>query len=161
MEGIPINVFIQAHQSHLSTSDDYPFCLTNVINKPILFYQLEFFERNLFKEVTIITPSKFSFQINTALQKYIGNIKTHVVTTKDESSFEDLNIFEVIHKKVTRSNFILLKGDTLLDFDIGNLVNFHLLNENFVSIPLVKIDFVAQEARPKISPYGKKERKLT
>ena len=153
--GIPLNVFIQIDKSDLSTNEDTPFCLMNILNKPILFYLLEFFERNNFKEVNLVTLPKFSFQINTVIQSYIGNIKPIVLTTKDETTFEDLNIFDFIHKKVTKHNFILMKSNCLLDFDLSRLLDYHFLNNNFLSMCLSKTDFVSQDSRPKLSLYGK------
>lgn len=44
--------------------NDFPKSLIPIVNKPILAYQLEFFERSKFKEVTVITHKKFYEEID-------------------------------------------------------------------------------------------------
>lgn len=151
---MPINVFIKCNDYNLSTDEDIPFCLNKIMNKPILFYILEFLERHSFKEATLLTLPEFTFHINSAIPKYVGSIKTSVVLGKSEN-FEDLKIFEFIQKKVTRNNFILIKADSLLDFDLNSLIDSHLLNMNFASMVLLKSDRAVIEQRPKLTLHGK------
>lgn len=44
-----------------------------IVNKPILAYQLEFFERAKFRHVSLITHKKYYLEIdNYVKEKYIG-----------------------------------------------------------------------------------------
>lgn len=147
----PFNIFIQIDESDITLKDNTPLCMMNILNKPILFYQLEFFERYFFREVFLITPQKFSFLIYTLISKYKGSLKPQVIVAK-EDTFEELNILELICKKVTKSNFIILKSDILPDFQLSNLIDFHLCNANLLTFPLVKSD---HPNKSKLSFYGK------
>lgn len=50
-----------------------PKSLMPIVNKPILAYQLEFFERAKFRHISLITHKKYYLEIdNYVKEKYIG-----------------------------------------------------------------------------------------
>lgn len=151
---LPFNVFIQANEPNFATNDFLPACLTPILNKPILYYILEFLERSGFKEATILTMSEYVFSINSELQRFNGGIKCNTVSGKSES-FEDLNIFELIQKRLTRSNFILIKANCLYDFDLSSLLDHHLLNNNFLSLVLNKEIIEATDKNLNLTAFRK------
>jgi choline kinase len=137
------NVFIIASGFESSLSplcENSPKSLIKVANKPLLAYQLEYFERNKFKEVTVIVNKKF-YQV---IDEYIndtfqGNIKVEIISTSKES-LGSLDIFSLIKNKITKKNFILLSGDTILSLNLFNFLDKHLLNNSLVSLVLAKDD---------------------
>lgn len=153
---LPVNVFIKANECNLSLKKDQPDCLTKVLGKPILFYLLEFLERNFIKEVTILTTSEFSYDISSTIQElFTGSIKT-IVLTASTDKLEGMNVFGCIERKLTESNFILINGNSLLDFDLVEMFNEHLLNNEHISLCLSKTETEGSntESRPKLSPYN-------
>ena len=53
--------------------NDIPKSLMPIVNKPILAYQLEFFERAKFKEITLITHKKYYGEIDSYInEKFQG-----------------------------------------------------------------------------------------
>ena len=104
-----------------------------VINKPILFYQLEFLERQGIKKVNLLI-SKDDIETKRALDSYQGPIKYDFIPiTKDK-----LGLFDVIKKRLDYKNFILIEGDSLLSFNLWELIDNHIDNNNILSLVLQK-----------------------
>jgi NDP-sugar pyrophosphorylase family protein len=54
-------------------SNDQPKSLLPILNKPILAYQLEFFERNKFKNINLITHKKYYSELDSYIsEKFKG-----------------------------------------------------------------------------------------
>ena len=95
--------------------------LLNVLNKPLLTYQLEFLERNNIKEVTIITNKTFLKNIEEILISYEGELKINTLTTNNKG----INILNFIKKEIKHNNFILMSAESLLYFDLFKLLDSH------------------------------------
>ena len=107
-----------------------------VINKPILFYQLEYLERQNIKEVHLLL-NKDDLQkdmVSNLANKYKGTIKIDIM----ETSMEVLEIFNTIKSNITKNNFILIEGDSILSFNFGELIDNHIDNKNLVTLILQK-----------------------
>jgi ADP-glucose pyrophosphorylase len=59
-------------------------------------------------------------------------------TSKDNPA--SIEIFQTIKNKVTKNNFILLSGDTILDINFAQMLDRHILEEALVSMVLLKDD---------------------
>lgn len=151
----PINCFILADQTELSLDEYTPSILMPIINKPLLYYQLEFLERNFIREVHILTLSDLSFKLNNAIHNYKGNIKPTILTTTRET-FEETNILKFIEKKVTQNNFIIFRGDSIVNFDLCKLLDLHLLQSNFISMVVNRED-TQESSKSKLIEYGNTE----
>ena len=121
----------------------------SVINKPIIFYQLEFLERNNIKEVNILVIQELLEKTESFVSQYKGNLKLNVIGIKADY----LEIFSTIQKKITKNNFLLLEGDTILSFDLGELIENHIDNKNLLTLllqkkesELSKLKFLREEA---------------
>ena len=107
-----------------------------VINKPILFYQLEYLERQNIKEVHLLL-NKDDLQkdmVSNLAHKYKGTIKIDII----ETSMEVLEIFNTIKSNITKNNFILIEGDSILSFNFGEFIDNHIDNKNLVTLILQK-----------------------
>ena len=98
--------------------------LIKVINKPLLAYQLEFLERSNIRDVYIITNKTYSKSIDNYISsQFFGDkIKPELIIT----SKENVELFSIIKNKSTKSNFILMSGDTILNFDLNALIDSHI-----------------------------------
>ena len=108
--------------------------LIKVINKPLLAYQLEFLEQCNIRDVFIITNKANSKSIDDYLStQFFGEkIKPVLITTNKEG----MDIFSIIKNKLTKSNFILMTGDSILSFDLNSLIDAHIEEKCLVSMIL-------------------------
>lgn len=107
-----------------------------IMNKPILFYQLEFLERQNIKEVHLLVNKDNFVLTNTLTSGYFGPIKIDLIEINDQG----LDIFTKIKSKLTKNNFILIEGDSILSFNLSEFLDFHIDNKNLVSLILQKKD---------------------
>ena len=105
-----------------------------VINKPIIFYQLEFLERNNIKEVNILVIQEELEKTQSFVSLYKGSLKFNFIGLDTDYT----EILSAIKKKVTKNNFLLLEGDTILSFDLGELIENHIDNKNLLTLILQK-----------------------
>ena len=105
----------------------------SVMNKPILFYQLEFLERQNIKDVHLLIKPD-DIEITKLVESYKGNIKIDYIEVKNEG----LEIFNLIKNKLTKNNFILIEGDSILSFDLGQCIDYHIDNKNLITLTLQK-----------------------
>ena len=106
-----------------------------VLNKPILFYQLEFLERQGIKKVKIIID-KNDVESKPILDSFKGKIEYDIIPINTEK----LDLFEVIRRRLDHNNFILIEGDSILSFDFWKFIENHLNNNNILSMVLQKQD---------------------
>lgn len=105
-----------------------------VMNKPILFYQLEFLERQNIKEVHFLLKSEDLEITRNLLNSYVGKINKNYIDVKSEG----LEIFNIIKNKLTKNNFILIEGDSILSFDLGEFIDYHIDNKDLITMVLQK-----------------------
>lgn len=108
-----------------------------VMNKPILFYQLEFLERQNIKEVHLLQNNDGLEKSKSFISSYIGKIKINFIEIKSES-LGTLDIFNAIKNKLTKKNFILIEGDSILSFNFDDFIDYHIDNKNILSLILQK-----------------------
>ena len=102
-----------------------------VINKPILFYQLEFLERQRINKVKLLI-NEDDIETKRALDSYQGPIKYDFVPILKDK----LGLFDIIKKNLDYKNFILIEGDSILSFNLWELIDNHIDNNNIVSLVL-------------------------
>ena len=102
-----------------------------VINKPILFYQLEFLERKGIKKVKILIRED-DIETKRALYYYKGPIKFEFIPILKGKFGE----FNTIKKNLDNKNFILIEGDSILDFNLWELIDNHIDHNNILSLVL-------------------------
>ena len=115
--------------------------LLNVLNKPLLSYQLEFLERNNIKEVTIITNENFSKNINDFLLSYEGELQIKIFTTNNKG----INILNSIKNEIKHNNFILMSVESLLYFDLFKLIDEHIDNRSLITLVLNEDNYDTQK----------------
>ena len=106
-----------------------------VINKPIIFYQLEFLERQGIKKVKLLID-KDDIASKPILDSFKGKIKFDIIHINTDK----LNLFEVIRERLDHNNFILIEGDSILSFDMWKFIENHLNENNLLSLVLQKQD---------------------
>ena len=104
----------------------------SVINKPILFYQLEFLERQGINKVKILANKDY-IVIKQALDNYKGPIKYEFIELKEKLG---LGLFDAIKSNLDYKNFILIEGDSILSFNLWDMIDNHIDNNNLLSLVL-------------------------
>ena len=124
-----------------------------VINKPILFYQLEFLERQGIKKVKLLI-SKDDIETKRALDSYQGPIKYDFIPILKDK----LGVFDVIKKRLDYKNFILIEGDSILSFNLWELIDNHIDNNNILSLVLQKkenkLNYLKKWREKTVDVYG-------
>lgn len=133
-----VNVFIISSGFEPSLDifcDSESKSLIKVLNKPLLAYQLEYFERQGIKEIFIITNKKYYQGVEDYISsQFIGEIKAEIIITNKEN----FDLFNVIKNKVTKSNFLLVSGDSIINFNLNTFIDNHILEHSLVSLILTE-----------------------
>ena len=108
-----------------------------VFNKPILFYQFEFLERNNIKEVHIIVNHDDIEKTKEMIDKYKSSLKINYLEITNEFS----DIFTIIKNNLTKKNFLLIEADSILSFNLGDFIDNHMDNNNLITLILQKKNF--------------------
>ena len=126
-----------------------------VINKPIIFYQLEFLERQGIKKVKLLID-KDDIASKPILDSFKGKIKFDIIHINTDK----LNLFEVIRERLDHNNFILIEGDSILSFDMWKFIENHLNENNLLSLVLQKQDSEISSARKSQVGSGDRSEKI-
>lgn len=106
-----------------------------VINKRILFYQLEFFERQGIKKVNLLINSDVRVASDLYLKEYKG---IEINQIPFDANKDIYYLFGKIKEHLTKKNFILVEGDSIFSFDFWEFVDNHIDNKNLISLILQK-----------------------
>lgn len=148
---LPLSVFVTAYSTKLNVkNNDYPDCLIKINGKPLIIYVLENLERNYIDVAYIITSTKtFVDRIEEEINKCGElNIKTNVIAINknDEIDVNEMNLFLEIKSildtnSFNKNNFLILNSDLIMDINIVELYNTHVLNNNFLTFVISQIEF--------------------
>ena len=108
-----------------------------VFNKPILFYQFEFLERNNIKQVHIIVNHDDIEKTKEMVKQYKSSLKVNYLEITNELS----DIFTIIKNNLTKKNFLLIEADSILSFNLGDFIDNHIDNNNLITLILQKKNF--------------------
>lgn len=126
-----------------------------VLNKRLLFYQLEFFERQGIKKVNLILSGDIILVTDLYLKEYKGVQINKIPFDSDKDIYY---LFSKIKEHSTKNNFIIVDGDSLFSFDLFEFIDNHIDNRNLISMILqkknlkeLKLSFLKRE---KIDIFG-------
>lgn len=107
-------------------TDFKPKCLLPISNKPILFHNLDWLERQNFKNVTLI-QSFCAPQMELELKKYKGSVTVKPMTEKvllgTAKGILDYTLG-------VDDDVIIMNGDNIYDFDLRKMYDFHQKSRN-------------------------------
>ena len=107
-------------------TDFKPKCLLPISNKPILFHNLDWLERQNFKNVTLI-QSFCAPQMELELKKYKGSVNVKPMTEKvllgTAKGILDYTLG-------VDDDVIIMNGDNIYDFDLRKMYDFHQKSQN-------------------------------
>ena len=72
--------------------------------------------------------------VSNLASKYKGSIKLDLI----ETSMEVFDIFNTIKSNITKNNFLLIEGDSIISFNLGDFIDNHIDNKNLVTLILQK-----------------------
>ena len=109
-----------------------PKTLVKVNNKPIIWYIIKFLEKNSFNHFILPVGYKGKmikkfFKNNSDFQK----IKIDIVNTGEHTSISKR--IDKIKQKIISSEFILLNGDALFNFDVKKIFKNHMISKSQIT----------------------------
>ena len=114
-----------------------------VINKPILFYQLEFLERKKFKNIHLLVNHDDLEKTKELISQFKSSLNIDVLEITNDLP----DTFNIIKNNLTKNNFILVEADSILSFNLGDFIDYHIDNNNLLSIILQKKDFESNKMK--------------
>ena len=120
-----------------------------VLNKRILFYELEFFERQGIQKVNLLINNDVQFEADLYLKEYKG-IELNKIPF--DANKDICYLFGKIKEHLTKNNFILVEGDSIFNFDLWEFIDNHIDNKTLISLILQKRNLALTKL-----PYLKKE----
>lgn len=114
-----------------------------VINKPILFYQLEFLERKKFKNIHLLVNHDDLEKTKELISQFKSSLNIDVLEIANELP----DTFNIIKNNLTKNNFILVEADSILSFNLGDFIDYHIDNNNLLSIILQKKEFESNKMK--------------
>lgn len=135
-----IDIFILTcgfEDSFLELCNNTSKALLKLLNKPLIAYQLEFLERCGFKQINVIYNPSFSPNIKDYISSEFKSDNLKPLLIPYENEVLDINsIFTIIKHKSNYSNFILMSGDSILNFDLNVFIDEHISTKTLLSIIL-------------------------
>ena len=114
-----------------------------VINKPILFYQLEFLERKKFKNIHLLVNYDDLEKTKELISQFKSSLNIDILEITNDLP----DTFNIIKNNLTKNNFILVEADSILSFNLGDFIDYHIDNNNLLSIILQKKDFESNKMK--------------
>lgn len=158
---LPLSVFITAYSTKFKIKNNtYPDCLIKINGKALLIYALETLERNYIDNVHILTSTQnFADRISEEINNYSDLIiKTSVDTINkdDEIDINEIKLFDkiesIIENKNNNCNFLILNSDLIIDVNIVDLYNTHVLNENFLTF-IISDTLIKRDKKEKLQDF--------
>lgn len=104
--------------------------MSNIVNKPILAYQLEYLQRHGIVDILITVTKKYVKKIQSYLEKYYKNlvedpnVNVELVVFVDD--IEPASALLSIQSKIY-TNFIAILADVMVDVPLDEIIDTHFL----------------------------------
>ena len=140
-------------------TENYPLSIANIVNKPLLCYQLEYLQRYGVNTIHILVERKYSHKV----EKYL---KTYYQPENPEKCQIDLVVFQDEEetgnalKKLTPKLYtdaIVLEGDTLLDIPLDEALDTHYMSGASITAILKEFDMKKGGKGPKLADVEQSE----
>ncbi len=111
---------------------DVPKPMIEINNKPILEYQIDFFEKNNFKDIIIVVG-----HLKEVIMDYFGNgekFGVNITYFEEEVPLGTAGSFFYLKKYIHDEDFILVNGDLIFEVDFEKMIDFHKKNKALVTL---------------------------
>jgi translation initiation factor eIF-2B subunit gamma len=110
-------------------TDNYPLAIANVVNKPLLCYQLEYLQKYGVEEILVCVEKKYSHKIEKYLKNFFhplkeGTCTVDLVVFAEEE--ENATALKMLAPKIN-TDIILMEGDSLLDIPLDEALDTHYM----------------------------------
>lgn len=111
-------------------TDNYPLAIANIVNKPVLCYQLEHLIRFGFVDIHICVEKRFTHKVERYLKNHfkIPTVHEGKINIDILSFNEDLYTVQVLRELQSRitSDLLVMEGDTIIDIPLDEMLDTHL-----------------------------------
>ncbi|MBM31847.1 MAG: nucleotidyltransferase [Chloroflexi bacterium] len=125
-----------------------PKPMVQILNKPIVYYQIEWLKKYGLEEIIFLTGYK-----NYSFKEYFGNVDLDGLKIKYSHEDSPLGrggaIKNAINKfNLHRENLVITNGDVLTDLSLDKMMKFHF--ENSVLVTLMSVPYRSQSGIVKV-----------
>lgn len=127
-------------------TNNYPLALVNIVNKPIVCYQVEYLLRHGIHDIKITVEKKFASKI----ERYLRNhFKDFNCADKCSKTTIDMVVFLEEEEPVSvlksmepllHGDLVIIDGNTLIDMPLDELLDTHIQCQSFITCLLKEFD---------------------
>ena len=115
-------------------TENSPLCLLKICNIPLLRLQLNSLEKFGATDVLIVAQEEYKVVITDALNDFTSDLmKVELIVIEELQGNADC-LRHVAHR--IRNDFIFITSDVILQYNIGDMINYHRINAADVTIGL-------------------------
>ena len=115
-------------------TENSPLCLLKICNIPLLRLQLNSLEKFGATDVLIVAQEEYKIVITDALNDFTSDLmKVELIVIEELQGNADC-LRHVAHR--IRNDFIFITSDVILQYNIGDMINYHRINAADVTIGL-------------------------
>jgi translation initiation factor eIF-2B subunit gamma len=124
-------------------NDNYPCAVLNIVNKPLVAYQLEYLERFGIQNILITVEKKYAHKIEKYLKNHYkpisnrDNLNIELVVFQEEE--EPMVVLRQLSNKI-HTDFIAFEGNTLIDVPLDEILDTHSLSGSAITTLIKEFD---------------------
>ena len=114
------------------TNDEIPKPMVKVCGKPILLWQIEKFKESNIEDIIIIVG-----HLKEVIKDYFEDGKkfgVNITYIEEDKPLGSAGSLFMLKDHLTEDKFILSFGDVIFDIDISRMLNFHKMNNSFLTL---------------------------
>ena len=140
--------------------DHFPLAMANIniVNKPLILYQLEYLQKYGIHDILITVEKKFAHKI----EKYLKNDfkssdpKANIDLVVFQEEEEPVVVLQMIQSRII-SNFIVLEGNSLLDIPLDEILDTHFLSNGSITSMIKEFDMEKGGKGAKLAEVGSED----
>lgn len=126
-------IFTGDYTASLAPFDNVPRCLLPIGNKPMLAYWLEQADQQMCSSAIVAVYTKHRSKVESFVKKELSKLSIKVDFHSVKNDLDCLEALRDLSPKL-QNDFLLINGQSLLDYAINSLADFHYVSENFLTV---------------------------
>ena len=125
-------------------TDNYPLAIANIVNKPLVCYQVEYLLRYGINDIQICVEKRFAHKIEKYFRQHFkvpeeqrGKVNIDLVVFQ-----EDLDTVIVLRQITQRvqADVVVIEGDSLVDVPLDEVMDTHFMSDSSITALLKEFD---------------------
>ena len=140
--------------------ESYPLAMANVniVNKPLIIFQLEYLQKYGIHDIIITVEKKFAHKMEKYLKQQYSNQdpKANIELVVFLEEEEPVKVLQMLQQKLV-SDFIVMEGNSLLDVPLDEVLDTHLLSGSSLTTLIKEFDMVKGGEGAKLAEVGSED----